>query len=60
VVVYDAEVYQLPVDQKFHTERFVLVDAEGKIEGYYNWPEPRQFKKLKEKISEMLASKKDA
>lgn len=55
-----AEVYQLPVDQKFHTERFVLVDAEGKIEGYYNWPEPRQFEKLKEKISEMLASKKDA
>jgi protein SCO1/2 len=55
-----AEVFQLPVDQKFHTERFVLVDAEGKIEGYYNWPEPRQFEKLKEKVSEMLAGNKDA
>ena len=54
-----AEVYQLPVDQKFHTERFVLVDAEGKIEGYYNWPEPRQFEKLKEKVSEMIAGNKD-
>lgn len=54
-----AEVFQLPVDQKFHTERFVLVDSEGKIEGYYNWPEPRQFEKLKEKISEMVARNKE-
>lgn len=52
-----AEVFQLPVDQKFHTERFVLVDAKGEIEGFYNWPEPRQFDKLKEKISQMLADK---
>ena len=50
-----AEVYRLPVDQKFHTERFVLVDPQGEIEGYYNWPEPRQFEKLKDKIREMLA-----
>ncbi len=55
-----AEVFQLPVDQKFHTERFVLVDPTGKIEGFYNWPEPRQFEKLKEKIRQMLAGKKDA
>jgi protein SCO1/2 len=55
-----AEVFQLPVNQKFHTERFVLVDPTGKIEGFYNWPEPRQFEKLKEKIRQMLAGNKDA
>ena len=49
-----AEVFQLPVDQKFHTERFVLVDPEGKIEGMYSWPEEKQFDKLKSRIREML------
>lgn len=51
-----AEVYQLPVNKKFHTERFVLVDAEGKIEGYYSWPEKQQFAALQETIAGMLAS----
>tara|TARA_R110002049_G_scaffold2750_8_gene22300 strand:+ start:258582 stop:259268 length:687 start_codon:yes stop_codon:yes gene_type:complete len=51
-----AEVFQLPVDKKFHTERFVLVDPEGKIEGMYSWPEEKQFEKLKENIREMIQS----
>ena len=51
-----AEIFQQPVDKKFHTERFVLVDPEGKIEGFYNWPEAVQLKKLKKKIREMLRS----
>ncbi|QDT09010.1 SCO family protein [Planctomycetes bacterium K23_9] len=49
-----SEIFQLPVDKKFHTDRFVLVDADGKIEGFYNWPEAMQWKKLKAKIREML------
>lgn len=49
-----AEVYRLPVDQKFHTERFVLVDPKGEIEGYYSWPEKHQFDKLKESIRQIL------
>lgn len=55
-----AEVYSLPVNQKFHTDRFVLVDSEGKIEGYYSWPEPRQFDQLREKIRSMLSETKDS
>ena len=51
-----AEVFQLPVDKKFHTERFVLVDPEGKIEGWYSWPEEKQFEKMKVKIREMIRS----
>ena len=49
-----AEIFQQPVDKKFHTERFVLVDPTGKIEGFYNWPEEIQLKKLKQKIREMM------
>ncbi|MGB7348155.1 MAG: SCO family protein [Pirellulaceae bacterium] len=48
------EIFQQPVNKKFHTERFVLVDPTGKIEGFYNWPEPKQWAKLKAKISEMI------
>lgn len=49
-----AEVYRQPVDKKFHSERFVLVDPAGEIEGFYNWPEKRQFKKLQTTIQMML------
>ncbi len=55
-----AEVYKLPVDQKFHTERFVLVDPEGKIEGYYNWPDPHQFERLQQKIRQMINETKES
>ena len=50
-----AEIYRLAVDEKFHTEKFVLVDSNGEIEGFYSWPEKRQFEKLREKIAEMIA-----
>lgn len=48
------EIFQQPVDKQFHTERFALVDATGKIEGFYNWPEPRQFAALKTTIGSMI------
>ncbi len=49
-----AEIYRQPVNKQFHTERFVLVDPQGEIEGLYSWPEPRQFEELKDKIREYL------
>lgn len=49
-----AEIFQQPVNKKFHTERFVLVDPQGKIEGMYSWPEERQFKKLQSSIDSMI------
>ncbi len=52
-----AEVFRLAVDEKFHTEKFVLVGADGQIIGYYSWPEPRQFDKLKTDIRELLGNK---
>jgi protein SCO1/2 len=48
------EIFQQPVNKGFHTERFVLVDRDGKIEGFYSWPEQRQFEQLQEAIEKML------
>ncbi len=53
-----AEIYQQPVDKKFHSERFVLVDPKGAIEGFYSWPEKIQMNKLQEKIQQMLDEEK--
>ncbi len=56
--------YHQPVDRKFHSERFILVDPKGEVEGFYSWPEEQQFKKLQENIRRMLdepaVSAKDA
>jgi protein SCO1/2 len=49
-----AEIYRQPVDKQFHSERFVLVDPQGEIEGFYNWPEKAQFQKLQERIRRFL------
>ncbi|TWT66593.1 SCO family protein [Allorhodopirellula solitaria] len=49
-----AEIFRQPVNKQFHTERFVLVDGEGKIEGFYNWPEEKQFNKLQQRIDELI------
>lgn len=48
------EIFQQPIDKGFHTEKFVLVNSEGKIEGFYSWPEPLQFKKLEDAIEKMI------
>ena len=53
-----SEVYQLAVDKQFHTEKFVLVDPSGKIEAYYTWTEPRQFRRLQQDIAAMIAAQK--
>ncbi|TWU59365.1 hypothetical protein Poly51_21530 [Rubripirellula tenax] len=49
-----AEIFRQPVNKQFHTERFVLVDPKGEIEGFYNWPEKRQLAAMKEQIREMM------
>ncbi len=49
-----SDMYRLPVNKQFHTEKFVLVDAEGEIVGYYQWPEKRQYEQLQDKIRELI------
>ena len=52
-----AEVFRLAVDEKLHTEKFVLVGGDGQIIGYYAWPENRQYEKLKADIRKLVETK---
>lgn len=49
-----AEMYFLPVERRFHAEKFVLVDAHGKNVDFYTWSDPIQFKKLERDIEAIL------
>jgi protein SCO1/2 len=49
-----AEVFRLAVDEKFHTEKFVLVGGDGAIIGYYSWPEKAQYERLQADIRKLL------
>lgn len=46
--------FQQPIMEAFHTDRFGLVDADGNIEGIYSWNSPTQYRKLIRRIDEML------
>src|SRR6056297_1313507 len=41
------EMYQVPVGKAAHTERLILVNPAGEIDGLYSWSIPRSFKRLK-------------
>ncbi len=49
-------VFRLPVNKQFHSERFVLIDDKGEIQGFYNWPDEKQFDQLKIDIRELANS----
>lgn len=52
-----AEVFQVSSNLQ-HTERFILVDAEGEIDGLYHWNDQRSFERLKKDIAAMLEAAK--
>ncbi|SRR6056297_273608 len=52
-----AEVFQVSANLQ-HTERFILVNAEGEMDGLYLWSEPRSFERLKQDLATMLAAEK--
>jgi protein SCO1/2 len=49
-----AEMYQVSVGKAAHTERFILVNPAGEIDGLYSWSNPRSFERLKKDIEAML------
>ena len=48
------EVFHIPVEEKFHAERFILVDPKGVIEGYYSWPHEGHYQTLIERLRSMI------
>lgn len=51
-----AEMYLLPVQRRFHAEKFVLVDAEGENVGFYAWDDPGQWQALIDDIDKIIES----
>lgn len=49
------EMYFLAAERRFHAEKFVLVDADGKNVGFYTWSDPLQFSQLERDIAKLLA-----
>lgn len=50
-----AEVFRIFVTRRGHPEQFIIVDAEGKIFGYYNWTDAEHFLALQKDL-ESIAS----
>jgi protein SCO1/2 len=49
------EMLKVAVEEKFHSEKFILVDQEGNIRGYYNWKDPLEVSKMKQMMDDLLA-----
>ena len=49
-----AEMYMLPVEKRFHAEKFVLVDGQGERVGFYTWSDPASFAALQRDIDRLL------
>jgi len=50
-----AEVFRIFVTRRGHPEQFIIVDAEGKIFGYYNWTDAEHFLALQQDLNSLAA-----
>jgi cytochrome oxidase Cu insertion factor (SCO1/SenC/PrrC family) len=48
--------FGVSVHGKDHSDRLILVDAKGKVQGRYRALEPQQIRRMKEKVAELTAS----
>lgn len=48
-----SDLFQQPVNQQFHTERFALVDGQGDLDSIYSWNNPVHMKRLKQRIAQL-------
>lgn len=50
-----AEVFRIFVTRRGHPEQFIVVDADGKIFGYYNWTDASQFLTLQQDLTALAS-----
>ena len=50
-----SEMYQIGVLRRGHPEKFALVDAKGKIFGYYTWSDAGQWQALQRDMAKLIA-----
>lgn len=50
-----SELYMIGVERRGHPEKFALVDATGKIYGYYSWSDPAQWQSLQKDMEKLIS-----
>lgn len=50
-----SEIYQIGVLRRGHPEKFALVDANGKIYGYYTWSDAGQWQALQSDMAKLIS-----
>jgi protein SCO1 len=51
------EMFRLPVERKFHPEKFVLMGADGQAHGFYTWSDDNQWLALQSDIEKLVSQK---
>lgn len=50
-----SEMYSIGVERRGHPEKFALVDANGKIYGYYTWSDAGQWQALQSDMAKLIS-----
>lgn len=53
------EVFRVPLQDRLHTEKFILVDRQGEIVDFYNGLEPESIRQLEQRATELLKEPRD-
>lgn len=51
------DIFRVPAEQQFHSEKLILVDPDGKIVGYYHGTDDAKVTQLKRKATQLLAER---
>jgi len=50
-----AEMYRVPLDERTHTERFIVIDKWGHDRGQFHWSKPEELTDLRRLLDKLLA-----
>ncbi len=50
-----SEMYEIGIMRRSHPEKLALVDANGKIYGYYTWSDAGQWQALQRDMAKLIA-----
>lgn len=50
-----SEMFSIGIERRGHPEKFALVDANGKVFGFYTWSDPGQWQALQRDMAKLIA-----
>ena len=48
------DAFKVPVDEKAHANRLMLVDKWGRVRGHFDWQDPRELERIEKQTRELL------